>query len=365
MSRAERPGDLVQRTFVRQRTQPRIRVGERVSSRVVGGRSAHLVGFLYVLPALAFLLLFDIWPIFFGFWMSLWRWGVKAEQFIGFGNYARIFREELLQRSFDGTMQPGGVGNALLVTVYFVIGTVPLTMLLGFAIALLLFQNLRGRDLMRTIYFLPHITPVVAGAMVFGWIFNPQVGVANAVLQRFGIGPQQWLNDANPLLKHATNGLGITLFNHLPDAYAGPSVALSCIILFTIWASVGFHTVIFLAGLSNIPGELYEAARLDGASGWQVTRAVTLPLLSPTIFFLAVVSTIGAFQGFNAIFILSNGSGGPSGTTESITLHIFKNFYQRPGSTGYAAAVSFILFFILLGLTLVQFRVAGRKVHYQ
>ncbi len=365
MSRAERPGDFVQRTFVRQRTQPRIRVGERVSSRVVGGRSARLVGFLYVLPALAFLLLFDIWPIFFGFWMSLWRWGVKAEQFIGFGNYARIFREELLQRSFDGSLQPGGVGNALLVTLYFVIGTVPFTMLLGFAIALLLFQNLRGRDLMRTIYFLPYITPVVAGAMVFAWIFNPQVGVANAILQRFGIGPQQWLTDATPLLKHVASGVGIGFFNHLPDAYAGPSVALACIILFTIWASVGFHTVIFLAGLSNISGELYEAARLDGASGWQVTRTITLPLLSPTIFFLAIVSTIGAFQGFNALFILSNGTGGPSGTTESITLHIFKNFYQRPGSTGYAAAVSFILFFILLGLTLVQFRVAGRKVHYQ
>ncbi len=365
MSRVERPGGLVQRTLIRERSQPRIRVRDRDSSRVVGGRRARGTGFLYVLPALAFLLLFDIWPIFFGFWMSLWRWGVKAEQFIGFGNYGRIFREELLQRSFDGTMQPGGVGNALLVTVYFALGTVPLTMAIGFGIAVLLFQNLRGRDLMRTIYFLPYITPVVAGAMVFAWIFNPQVGVANAVLQRFGIGPQQWLNDATPLLKHAASGLGITLFNHLPDAYAGPSVALACIILFTIWASVGFHTVIFLAGLSNIPGELYEAARLDGASGWQVTRAVTLPLLSPTIFFLAVVSTIGAFQGFNALFILSNGTGGPSGTTESITLHIFKNFYQRPDSTGYAAAVSFILFFILLGLTLVQFRVAGRKVHYQ
>ncbi len=112
-------------TLVRERSQPRTRVRDRGSSRVVGGRWARNAGFLYVLPALAFLLLFDIWPIFFGFWMSLWQWGVKAEQFIGFGNYGRIFREELLQRSFDGTMQPGGVGNALLVTVYFVVGTVP------------------------------------------------------------------------------------------------------------------------------------------------------------------------------------------------------------------------------------------------
>jgi len=365
MSRVERPGGLSQRSLLDEQSRPRMRVRDRASSPMIGGRWARRSGILYVLPALAFLLLFDIWPIFFGFWMSLWRWGVKAEQFIGFGNYGRIFHEELLQRSFDGSLQPGGVGNALLVTIYFVIGTVPLTMLLGFGIALLLFQNLRGRDLMRTIYFLPYITPVVAGAMVFAWIFNPQVGVANAVLRRFGIGPQQWLNDATPLLKHVASGLGIGIFKRIPDAYAGPSVALACVILFTIWASVGFHTVIFLAGLSNISGELYEAARLDGASGWQVTRTITIPLLSPTIFFLAVVSTIGAFQGFNALFILSNGTGGPSGTTESITLHIFKNFYQRPGSTGYAAAVSFILFFILLGMTLVQFRVAGRKVHYQ
>jgi len=301
MSRVERPGGLSQRSLLGEQSRTRMRGRDRASAPIIGGRWARRAGFLYVLPALAFLLLFDIWPIFFGFWMSLWRWGVKAEQFIGFGNYGRIFHEELLQRSFDGSMQPGGVGNALLVTIYFVIGTVPLTMLLGFGIALLLFQNLRGRDLMRTIYFLPYITPVVAGAMVFAWIFNPQVGVANAILRRFGIGPQQWLNDATPLLKHVASGLGIGLFKRIPDAYAGPSVALACVILFTIWASVGFHTVIFLAGLSNISGELYEAARLDGASGWQVTRTITIPLLSPTIFFLAVVSTIGAFQGFRAI----------------------------------------------------------------
>ena len=321
--------------------------------------------YLYILPALAFLLLFDIWPIFFGFWISLWKWGVRAEQFIGLGNYRRIVQEELLRRAYNGTIEPGGVGNALLVTLYFVLGTVPIGLVLAFGVATLLFQKLRARDLLRTIYFLPHVTPVVAGAMVFAWIFNPQVGVANALLRPFGIGPQQWLNDATPLAKLLTNGVGLHPFDRIPDAFAGPSGALGCVILFTIWSSIGFNTVIFLGGLANIPGELYEAARLDGASGWQMTRNITLPLLSPTIFFLTVVSIIGAFQGFNAIFILSGGNGGPSGTTETITLHIFKNFYQRPGSTGYAAAVSFILFFILLGLTLVQFRVGGRRVHYQ
>lgn len=328
-------------------------------------RQAGWSAYLYILPALVFLLLFDIWPIFFGFWISLWKWGVQAEQFIGFENYRRIVQEELLRPAYNGVIEPGGVGNALLVTLYYVLGTVPLGLLLAFGVAVLLFQKLRARDLLRTIYFLPHITPVVAGAMVFGWIFNPQVGVANALLKPFGIGSQQWLNDATPLAKQVTNGIGLHPFDRIPDAFAGPSVALGCVILFTIWSSIGFNTVIFLGGLANIPGELYEAARLDGASGWQMTRNITLPLLSPTIFFLTVVSIIGAFQGFNAIFILSGGNGGPSGTTETITLHIFKNFYQRPGSTGYAAAVSFILFFILLGLTLVQFRVGGRRVHYQ
>lgn len=320
--------------------------------------------FLYIAPAFAFLLLFDLWPILFGFWISLWKWGIRAEQFIGFGNYARILHDELLTRDFRGAIAPGGVGNALLVTFYFVLGTVPLGLVLSFGVAILLFQKLRARDLLRTIYFLPHVTPVVAGAMVFGWLFNPQVGVANAVLKPFGIGPQQWLGNATPLLKHLTNGVGVHLFDRIPDPFAGPSVALGSVIIFAIWSAIGFNTVIFLGGLANIPGELYEAARLDGASGWRVMRHITLPLLSPTVFFLSIISVIGAFQAFNSVFILTGGSG-PSGTTETITIHIFKNFYERPGNTGYAAAVSFILFFILLGLTLVQFRFGGRRVHYQ
>jgi len=327
-------------------------------------RRKRWAGYLYIAPALAFLLLFDLWPILFGFWISLWKWGIRAEQFIGFGNYGRILHDELLTRDFRGAIAPGGVGNALLVTFYFVIGTVPLGLLLSFGVAILLFQKLRARDLLRTIYFLPHVTPVVAGAMVFGWIFNPQVGVANAVLKPFGIGPQQWLGNATPLLKHLTNGVGLHLFDRIPDAFAGPSVALGSVILFAIWSAIGFNTVIFLGGLANIPGELYEAARLDGASGWRVMRHITLPLLSPTVFFLSIISVIGAFQAFNSVFILTGGSG-PSGTTETITVHIFKNFYERPGNTGYAAAVSFILFFILLGLTLAQFQIGGRRVHYQ
>lgn len=334
------------------------------ASRSKGGGHARWLAYLYIAPALAFLLLFDLWPILFAFWISLWKWGIKAEQFIGLANYGRILHEELLTRDFSGALAPGGVGNALLVTLYFVIGTVPLGLLLSFGVAMLLFQKLPLRDLLRTIYFLPHVTPVVAGAMVFGWIFNPQVGVANAVLRPLGIGPQRWLGDATPLLKGVTNGIGLHLFDRIPDAFAGPSMSLGCVILFTIWSAIGFNTVIFLGGLANIPGELYEAARLDGASRWQVTRRITLPLLSPTVFFLSIISVIGAFQAFSAVFILTGGSG-PSGTTETITVHIFKNFYERPGNTGYAAAVSFILFFILLGLTLAQFRIGERRVHYQ
>ena len=338
------------------------RAGSRPFSR------ERLTPFLYLLPTLILLLVFDIWPIFLGFWISLWRWGVAPERFVGLANYGRLWEETV--RVEGDRMLIGNLGQSFLVTLYFVVGTIPATLTLSFLVANLLYQKIRGRAFFRAAFFLPHVTSTVAVGMVFLWIFNPQVGVANALLRWLGLPAQSWLQDPDPVLRTVVVGLGLGWPAGLSDTLAGPSMALFCVILFSIWASLGFNTVILLAGLSAIPPELYEAARLDGATAWQLMRRITLPLLSPTLFFLLTISVIGAFQSFESVYILSGGggsgsqAGGPLRTTTTLTLYIFDNFYQRPSAVGYAAAASFLLFAFLVGLTALQFRFVERRVFY-
>ncbi|NJN15374.1 MAG: sugar ABC transporter permease [Oscillochloris sp.] len=342
----------------------------QVSSRQQRRRNLRdrFTPYLYILPAFALVGLFEIWPIFFGFWMSLWRWGLQAERFVGLENYARMV-EETLRFSERGPVI-GEMGRSLLATLYYVIGTVPLTLVLAFFFAQLLMRPIAQRGLFRTIFFMPYVTSVVAAALVFGWIFNSQIGIANLLLEALGLPRQSWLLDPEPIGIKLLELFGLSWPGGWPIDLAGPSLALVCIILFSVWQSLGFSIVIFMAGLANIPQELYDAAKIDGASGWRLTRYVTLPLLSPTTFFLLIVSIIYAFQSFTPVYVLSggggygNGAGGPLDTTLVITVYIVRNFYERASAVGYAAAVSFVLFAILLILTLIQFRILGRRVHY-
>lgn len=329
-------------------------------------RTSGWAGLIYVLPALAILLLFEVWPIAFAIWISLWKWDVGPLAFVGLANYERLFVEGFVTRDYDDKPAIGEVAKSLLVTVYYTIGVVPVTIALAFFIAYLLFQPVRGRAILRTIYFLPYVTSSVAITLVFGWIFNARVGIANAGMQLLGLPSQTWLEDPIPMLKR------LGLFTSWGNDFAGPSVALVVIILFSIWSTLGYNVVIYLAGLTDIPSELYEAGRIDGATGWQLMRHVTWPLLSPTTFFLSIVNTISAFQAFSPIYTLTRNTGmgrgeagGPLDTTLTITVYIFRNFYERANSVGYAAAVSLLLFMIILAMTLIQFRVLGRKVHYQ
>ncbi len=331
-------------------------------------RSLSLVPYLYVLPAFLLLGIFEIWPIVFGFWISLWRWGVTAEHFVGLENYARVLRETATVGS-NGVVV-GEMGRSLVATFYYVLGTVPLTLLLAFLVAQLLMQQIRYRALYRTLFFLPYVTSVVAAALVFSWIFNSQVGIANEVMEWLGLPRQTWLRDPEPLLWKLGKATNLSFLTGLPDYLAGPSLVMACIILFSVWSSVGFSIVIFMAGLGNISTQLYDAAKIDGANRWQTMCSITWPLLSPTTFFLLIVSIVNAFQSFAPVYVLSGGggygggAGGPLDTTLVITVYIVRNFYERPSAVGYAAAVSFVLFFILLMLTLIQFRFVGRRVHY-
>jgi ABC-type sugar transport system permease subunit len=333
-------------------------------------RTSGWGGLLYVVPALAILLLFEIWPLLFGFWISLWKWDIGPLRFIGLDNYARLFGEGFVTHDFRGDLAPGDVANSLMVTIYYILGTVPVTLFLAFGIAYLLFQGLAGQGLLRTIYFLPYVTSSVAVALVFAWMFNSQVGVVNALLSWLGLPTSTWLRDPNPAAERFLGWLGVSqsALDAWPDLAAGPSVALVVVIIFSIWTSIGYSIVVYLAGMTAIPRDLRDAARVDGAGTWQALRSVIWPLLAPTTIFLVIFNTINAFQAFTPIYTLTRTTGmgraeagSPLDSTLTITVFIFRNFYEKTNSVGFAAALSIFLFVIMLGLTLAQLRLLGRN----
>ena len=320
----------------------------------------------FLAPTLILLFTFDVYPLFLGAWISLWRWGIRAEEFIGLENYRRIV-EGLGSRPGQGL---GEVGQSLLVTFFFTVITVPVTLVLSFVIANMLFAKIRGLAALRTAYFIPYITSTVAAGLAFGFLFNPTVGVLNAVLRAVGLPAQTWLLDATPIAPKVLAAFGVGWSDSLPAVLAGPSVALLCVTIFSVWSTLGFGVVIVLAGLVAINPEVHEAARIDGAGTWTMATRITLPLVSPTLFFLLVVSTIRSFQSFNEIFVLTKGggygagAGSPLDTTLTLPVLVYRYLYERPGSVGYAAALSMLLFGLLLVAMLVQFRLFQRRVHY-
>ena len=294
-------------------------------------------------PVIIILGVFGIWPLFSAIKISLYggKWGMGG--FVGLGNYAEALGSETFWR-------------ALTVTAHYVVGTIPAAMVLSFFVATLLHRIGRGRSLYRTLYFLPYVTSAVAAAMVWRALLNPQFGLANTILERIGSQPAQWLLEPAGALSILTGGWVP------PDV--GPSLSLCCVMLFDIWHGSGFMIVVFLAGLSTIPKELEESARMDGAGPLRVLRHVTLPMLSPTVFFLAVVSVIKAFQAFNSFYALTGNGRGPVDATMNVTVHIYSSFYEYQ-RWGYGAAVATLLCCTIVILSLVQWRFAGRKVYYE
>jgi multiple sugar transport system permease protein len=311
--------------------------------------------YAYLLPATLVLLTFHFLPIFYAFFISLNKWGILQERFVGLANYINLLKDADFWQS-------------LYVTVWFVIGTVPVSLALSLLVAVLLFRNIGGRGIFRTLYFLPNITSVVAAGVVWSWIFNVNYGVLNFLLEKVGIEKLQWLQEPRGIFEVIANRMGMDVAG-VPTALLGPSVAMLAIIIMTIWSSIGFNMIIFLAGLGNISKDVYEAARIDGASEGQVFWKVTLPLLSPTTFFLLVISVIRSFQAFNQIYAMTirNGpAGGPLNTTRTVTVYVINTaFLGGNPKMGYASAGAFILFGIILLLTIIQFRSAEGRVQYE
>src|SRR5207247_8430225 len=198
-------------------------------------------------------------------------------------------------------------------------------------------------------YYLPYVTSFVAAAVVFNWLFHPQYGLVNALIGVIGIGPQRWLDEPSGVLAIVASAFGVTL----PDWAAGPSMALVVVAIVTVWHYLGYQIVIFLAGLSNISPEYYEAARLDGASERQVFTKITLPLLSPTTFFVFTVASIGVLRSFDSVYVLTNG--GPLDTTRTVTLLVFRPAFPH-AQFGLGSALAFILTLVILLCPLIHFR---------
>jgi len=244
-------------------------------------------------------------------------------------------------------------------TLFYSLGTIPFQLGISIFLAVLLFQNLRGSPFFRMMFFMPYVTPTVASAAVFRQLFSNRLQApVNAGMRAVGLEPLQWLWEPKGIFQLMAIKLGL---ENWPGWANGPSLALVVIMIYSIWVFVGYDTVIYLAGLGNIPKELNEAAEVDGANRWQVFRYITFPLLSPTTYFLTLISVIGTFKAFNHIWVMRLDAA--LGTTDTFSVVIFTEFFEKL-RYGYASAMAFILFAIILTLTFANNKIQGSRVFY-
>jgi sn-glycerol 3-phosphate transport system permease protein len=283
------------------------------------------ISLLYLLPSLVVFSVFVFYPLVKSFYLSLYAsspFGFPTGIFVGLKQY-RI------------ALTSANYRNGLLVTLLYTLYTVPLGILIALGLATLANVRVRGIGLFRTIYALPIGVSIGASSIVFLLLYNARAGVLNYFLTSVGLPAVEWLTQ--------------------------PGAALWAVAILSIWAGIGFNFIVLLSGLQGIPEELYESARIDGADTFRIFRSITLPLLAPTLFFVVVVSTIAAFQSFAQIHILTKG--GPVNATNVVVYGIYREAFFN-FQTGYASAQAILLFLILLALTLVQFLVIERRVHY-
>lgn len=291
--------------------------------------------------------MFKIWPSIYAIYISFFKWDIVQGAFRGLDNYGDILFGSRAENWW----------RAVSTTITYALITVPFEIAFALVIAYLLFQKIRGRGLYRTIYYLPYITATVAAAAVFEYLYHPQYGLLNTLLAQAGLGPLRFLQEPDGIFEMIGSRFGLDV----PAWAAGPSLSLTSVAIFSIWHFLGFQIVIFLAGLGNIPVEYYEAARLDGASPRQVFTRITLPLLTPQIFFVFTIASIGVLRAFNEIFVLTNG--GPLDTSRTVTMLVFRTFFQQ-GQIGYGSAMGVLLTLIILAFTVIQFRFLERRVQY-
>lgn len=294
---------------------------------VVGRRRlkwSHVEGYFFVAPFFVGFVLFTLGPFIASLVLSFTSWGLfGAPKFVGLQNYQQILTDD---PSFS---------TSIVVTLYYMVGHIPLAMALAFAVALLLNQQVWGMPLFRTLYYLPAVTASVATAILWAWLFDPTFGLIDQVLALFGIKGPNWL--------------GVTTW------------AMPAFILMSLW-SIGEMMVIYLAALQGVPQTLHEAAAIDGAGRWMRLRHVTIPMMTPAIFLTLILQIIGSFQVFTSAFILTNG--GPGNATLFYVLYLYQSAFQN-FRMGYASALAWILFVIIMVFTLFQVWLSRRWVYYE
>ncbi len=287
-------------------------------------RTEAIEGWLLIAPLMLGMLVFVYGSTLVSLYMSFTSWdGLGSSRFVGVKNYASLVTDKVYIQSLKNTA-------------YFTAGSVVPAMACGLGLALLVNRKRRGVTLFRALFFLPVVTSSIAIGLVWSWMFSSYYGIINSALNLFGIPSISWLGSV---------------------VWAMPAV-----IIVSVWFQVGYNMVLFLSGLQGIPEHLYEAAKIDGATGLQQFRHVTLPLLSPTTFFIAIISIIGSFQVFNIIYVMTGG--GPGYTTSVYIYYLYQTAFNH-FKLGYGSAMAVALFVLLASLTFFQWKMADRWVFYK
>lgn len=275
-------------------------------------------GWIFIFPALVGTLIFIIIPVFCSFGLSFTKWDLlNPIKFVGFANYKEIFSEPVFLKIFVNT-------------VVFALSTSILGVIIPLILAAILNSKIRGAEFYKTAYFLPFITPMIVIGVVWEWMFDPNIGMLNHVLHIH----INWLYDTH--------------------------FAMPALIIVSVWKLIGYNMVIFLSALSGISQSLFEAAKIDGANSIQIFKKVTVPMLSPTIFFVVIITAISSFQVFDLIYLMTQG--GPLDSTNVLVYSIYKNAFEY-FNIGKASAIAYVLFVIILCLTLIQWNLRKKLVY--
>jgi multiple sugar transport system permease protein len=286
--------------------------------------SKNLVAYSFILPNLLGFAIFTLVPIVFSLGLAFMSWdGANEIHWVGLNNFKELADDDTFKIALKNTF-------------WYVGGTVPLTMICSLGLAVLLNQPIRGRNLFRTIYFLPYIASLVAVAVVWNMLFLPSAGPVNELLRTLGV--------TNP-----------------PRWSASVDWAMPTVVMASIWKGMGYYMVIYLAALQGIPAILYESAEIDGANAWQRFRYITVPMLTPATFFISIMLTISSFKVFDLILVMTNG--GPGRATNVLVIHTYNTAFRR-FEFGYSSAIAMVLFVIVMAITLVQFYMERRWVEY-
>lgn len=285
-------------------------------------KQTQTAAYFFLAPAISAIFIFFFLPVIAAFIISFTDFDIYAlgnfasVRFIGLKNYIKLFEDPLFYTALKNTF-------------YFVIVAGPLSIAVSLGAALLLNSKLiKYKSIFRLSYFIPVVTTLVAVAIVWRFIYHPKFGIINYILSLIGISPIDWLGE--------------------------PSTAMPAIILMSVWKGFGYNMIIFIAGLQNIPEDLYEAASIEGATGWQKFKSITLPMLAPTTLFISIITMIGYFQLFAEPYVMTQG--GPLNSTLSIVQFMYQEGF-RWWNMGYSASIAFVLFFIIFIGTVIQFKV--------